>query len=127
MDPLRMAIRLQPGGQGGEGRTGGGRRADLDARHRWTLTINGRPVHAVQPDSQFAVLCSLRLVEFLFQREGKAVERAFIAGIVRGTIRVYDDDTVVPKARCGSEYDCQAGCPAKGDRVAPFTRGVAFY
>lgn len=89
MNPVKMATRLQSVKEGGEGHT------DEAEALIWTLNIDDTPVYALEPDSQFAVLCYLRLVEFLFQQEKQGVERISIAGKVRGTTRLYNG-TVVP-------------------------------
>ena len=89
MNPVKMATRLQATKEGGDGHT------DEAEALIWTLCIDDTPVYAIEPDSQFAVLCYLRLVEFLFQQEKQGVERVSIAGRIRGTTRLYNG-TVVP-------------------------------
>jgi len=89
MNPVKMATRLQASKEGGDGHT------DEAEALIWTLCIDDTPVYAIEPDSQFAVLCYLRLVEFLFQQEKQGVERVSIAGRIKGTTRLYNG-TVVP-------------------------------
>ena len=62
----------------------------------WTLKIDGMPVYAIDPDSQFAVLQFGRLVEFLSDQETKGVERVSIAGVVTGETRLFNGQ-VIPK------------------------------
>ena len=89
LNPVKMATRLQATKEGGDGHT------DEAEALIWTLCIDDTPVYAIEPDSQFAVLCYLRLVEFLFQQEKQGVERVSIAGRIKGTTRLYNG-TVVP-------------------------------
>lgn len=89
LDPVRMATRLQVTKEGGEGHT-----EEAEALV-WTLTIDDIPVYAIEPDSQFAMPCYLRLVECLFQQETQGVERVSLAGTITGTRRLYNG-TVVP-------------------------------
>jgi len=89
LDPVKMASRLQSPERGGEGHT------DEAEALIWTLNIDNVPVYAIEPDSQFAVICFLRLVEFLFQQEKEGVERVSIAGRIKGRTRLYNG-TVVP-------------------------------
>lgn len=68
----------------------------------WTLKVDGIPIYAVKPDSQFSVLEYARMVEFLNDQETKGVERVSIAGIVSGETRLFNGQyvpTVTPVLR----------------------------
>ncbi len=68
----------------------------------WTLKVDGIPIYAVKPDSQFSVLEYARMVEFLHDQETKGVERVSIAGIVSGETRLFNGQyvpTVTPVLR----------------------------
>ncbi|UTM59060.1 PatA/PatG family cyanobactin maturation protease [Photobacterium sp. CCB-ST2H9] len=62
----------------------------------WTLKIDGIPVYAIDPDSEFAVLQYARLVSFLHEQETAGVERVSIAGVVTGETRLFNGH-VIPK------------------------------
>ncbi|NIF33352.1 PatA/PatG family cyanobactin maturation protease [Enterobacter sp. Cy-643] len=68
----------------------------------WTLKVDGIPVYAIKPDSQFSVLEYARIVEFLHDQETKGVERVSVAGIVSGETRLFNGQhvpTVTPVLR----------------------------
>lgn len=121
LDPAKMATRLLPTDKGGEGHT------DEAEALIWTLSIDGVPVYAIEPESQFAALSYLRLVGFLFQQEKERVERVSIAGTIRGTARLYNGIVVpciAPTLRGMFNWNVQAladagdTVPAAGERKA---------
>ncbi|WP_227318375.1 PatA/PatG family cyanobactin maturation protease [Cedecea davisae] len=68
----------------------------------WTLKVDGIPIYAIKPDSQFSVLEYARMVEFLNDQETKGVERISVAGIVSGETRLFNGQhvpTVTPVLR----------------------------
>ncbi|PQQ40037.1 peptidase S8 [Photorhabdus luminescens] len=60
----------------------------------WTLKVDGIPIYAIKPDSQFAVLEYARLVEFLNEQETKGVERVSISGIITGETRLFNGQVI---------------------------------
>jgi cyanobactin maturation PatA/PatG family protease len=60
----------------------------------WTLKVDGIPIYALKPDSQFSVLEYARMVEFLNDQETKGVERVSVAGIVCGETRLFNGQYV---------------------------------
>lgn len=60
----------------------------------WVLKVDGIPVYAIKPDSQFSVLEYARMVEFLHDQETKGVERVSIAAVVSGEIRLFNGQFV---------------------------------
>lgn len=68
----------------------------------WTLKVDGIPIYAIKPDSQFSVLEYARMVEFLNDQETRGVERISVAGIVSGETRLFNGQhvpTVTPVLR----------------------------
>ena len=60
----------------------------------WTLSMDGNPIYALEPESQHAVIAYERLVEFLVAQELEGVELVSIAGYVDGTTRLFNGDVV---------------------------------
>ncbi|MGP2504484.1 PatA/PatG family cyanobactin maturation protease [Pantoea ananatis] len=60
----------------------------------WTLKVDGIPIYALKPDSQFSVLEYARMVEFLNDQETRGVERVSVAGIVCGETRLFNGQYV---------------------------------
>jgi cyanobactin maturation PatA/PatG family protease len=68
----------------------------------WVLVQDATPVYAVQPDGPFAAVAYERLRRFLSYQIESEVERVSIAGIIAGTTRLMNGQTlpvVVPDTR----------------------------
>lgn len=60
----------------------------------WVLKVDGIPVYAIKPDSQFAVLEYARIVNFLNDQEEEGVERVSVSGIITGETRLFNGQVI---------------------------------
>lgn len=60
----------------------------------WVLKVDGIPVYAIKPDSQFAVLEYARIVNFLNDQEEEGVERVSVSGVVTGETRLFNGQVI---------------------------------